>query len=66
MPPPSVTSLAPTSGVAGGQVTISGSGFGSVQGAGALWLGSTLGTVVSWSDTQIVATVAYGEATNGT
>jgi hypothetical protein len=53
-----VTSLSPTSGAGGMQVTISGSGFGTVQGTGTVWLGSTLGAVASWSDTQIVATVA--------
>ena len=39
-------------------MTVAGSGFGSTQGAGKLWLGSTLATIISWSDTQIVATVA--------
>jgi len=39
-------------------VTISGSGFGTPQGTGTVWLGSTLATVVSWSDTQVVAQVA--------
>ena len=63
--PPTITSVSPTSGAAGMQVTISGSDFGSAQGTGAVWLGSTLGTVVSWSDTQVVATVA-SNATSGT
>jgi hypothetical protein len=57
---PAVTSVSPAAGQAGAQVTVSGSGFGSVQGTGALWLGSAPGAVVSWSDTQIVATVAAG------
>ena len=61
-PVPAVASLSVTSGAAGAQVTISGSGFGAVQGTGAVWLGSTLATVVSWSDTQIVATVASNAA----
>jgi hypothetical protein len=56
--PPSITNLTPTSGAAGVPVTISGSGFGATRGAGTVWLGSTLGAVMSWSDTQIVATVA--------
>ena len=55
---PSISSLTPTSGASGVQVTISGSGFGSTQGTGNVWLGSTLAAVVSWSDTQVVATVA--------
>ena len=55
---PSITSVTPTSGASGTQVTISGSGFGSAHGTGTVWLGSTLGVVVSWGSTQIVATVA--------
>jgi hypothetical protein len=59
---PAITSITPTSGVAGTQVSISGSGFGSAQGSGKVWLGSTYGTVVSWSDAQIAATVAPNAA----
>lgn len=55
---PHITTLTPTSGTAGTQVTISGSGFGAVRGKGSVWLGSTLGNVVSWADAKIVATVA--------
>ncbi len=46
--------------VSGSQVTITGIGFGATQGDGQVWLGTAAGTVVSWSDTQIVATVAPG------
>ena len=63
--PPLITSLSPTSGAAGVQVTINGSGFGSVQGSGSVWLGTAPGTVVTWSDTRVVATVA-ATATSGT
>jgi len=56
--PPHITTVSPPVGAAGMQVTVSGSGFGSAQGGGTVWLGSTYGTVVTWSDTQIVATVA--------
>ena len=62
---PNITSVTPTSGVAGTQVTITGSGFGATQGSGKVWLGSTYGVVVSWSDTQVVATIASG-AKSGT
>jgi len=55
---PAITSVSPTSGAAGVQIAISGSGFGPSRGTGAVWLGSTYGTVVSWSDTRVVATVA--------
>jgi hypothetical protein len=57
---PSVTSVTPSTGMAGTQVTFTGTGFGATQGSGDVWLGSTYGAVVSWSDTQIVATVAAG------
>ena len=63
---PNVTSLSPTSGPAGTQVTITGTGFGTTQGSGMVWLGTKYATVVSWSDTQVVATVASGSATGGT
>ncbi|HVP51612.1 MAG TPA: putative Ig domain-containing protein, partial [Terriglobales bacterium] len=58
--PPQIDVVSPTAGVAGTQVTIAGTGFGATQGSGNVWLGSTYGTVVSWSDTQVVATVASG------
>jgi IPT/TIG domain/Beta-propeller repeat len=57
---PTITSISPTSGPAGTQVTISGSGFGTSQGNGNAWLGTAYGLVVSWSDSQVVATVASG------
>ena len=62
---PTIASVSPTAGAAGVQVAVSGSGFGSAQGTGFVMLGSTLGRVVSWSDAQIVATVAPN-ATSGT
>lgn len=65
VPPPQITTVYPASGVAGTQVTISGTGFGATRASGGAWLGSTFGAVVSWSDTQIVATVA-SNARSGT
>src|SRR6266404_2273220 len=59
---PSVTHVSPTVGLAGTQVTITGSGFGSPQGSGRVLLGTAFGSVVSWSDTQIVANVAPGSS----
>jgi len=41
-------------------VTISGSEFGSTQGSGVVWLGNLAGVVQSWSDTQVIASVATG------
>ena len=60
---PHTTSVSPTSGGAGTSVTITGTGFGSLQGSGTVWLGSQSATAVSWSDTQVVAVVAYGALT---
>jgi hypothetical protein len=56
--PPTITSLSASTGAPGVSITITGTGFGSDIGLGQVWLGSTYGTVVSWSDTQVVATVA--------
>jgi hypothetical protein len=60
---PYISTVTPGSGAAGAQVTIAGSGFGASQGTGNVWLGSTYGNVGSWSNTQVVATVASGSAT---
>ena len=57
---PTITSITPTSGGVDTSVTIIGSDFGASQNAGQVWLGATYGTVTSWSDTQIVASVAAG------
>jgi hypothetical protein len=60
---PQINSISLTTARAGDQVVISGSGFGSSQGGGNVWLGSTYGVVVSWSDTQVVAAIASGAQT---
>ena len=60
--PPLVTGVSPTSGAAGTQVTITGSGFGATRGNGTVWLGTTLGAVISWSDSQVFATVSTGSS----
>jgi uncharacterized protein (TIGR03437 family) len=61
---PSITSASPTSSLSPGtQVTISGNGFGAFQGSGIVILGNKFGVVVSWADTQIVATLAQGPQT---
>ncbi|PYU86388.1 MAG: hypothetical protein DMG08_29880, partial [Acidobacteria bacterium] len=57
---PVISSVSPNSGVAGTQVMIAGSGFGATQGSGSVWLGTAPGQVVSWSDGQVMATVASG------
>ena len=60
---PQTTSISPTSGGPGTSVTLTGSGFGSLQGSGTVWLGSQSATAVSWGDTQVVAAVASGALT---
>src|SRR5208283_1028900 len=52
-----LTSISPNRGGTGTAVTFTGTGFGAAQGSGVVWLGSTAGLVVSWSYTQVVATV---------
>ena len=59
-----ITNVLPANGVAGNQITITGSGFGTTQGNGLVWLGTAPAAVQNWSDTQILATVASG-ATSG-
>jgi hypothetical protein len=46
-----IASVSPTSGLPGTSITISGTGFGTVQGTGTVLLGSANGQVISWSDT---------------
>ena len=53
----------PTSGAQGSNITLNGSNFGSSQGNGYVNFNGIQGTIVSWSDTQIVVTVPYGATT---
>jgi hypothetical protein len=57
---PHITTTSPSSGAVGASVTINGNGFGASQGSAVVWLGSLAGQVTSWTNTQIVATVAPG------
>jgi hypothetical protein len=59
MPNPTVTGLAPGVATCGSQVTVTGYGFGPSQGSSTVTLGGASATIVTWSDTQIVATVPY-------
>jgi hypothetical protein len=61
--PPSLVSVSPTSGSAGTAVTITGTGFGVVQGASIVSFGGTAATPTSWSNTQIVVPVPSGATT---
>ena len=57
MPNPVITSLSPTSGAESTQVQVNGSGFGATQGSSTISFNAIAATVVSWSDTQILARV---------
>jgi YD repeat-containing protein len=54
-----INSLSPNTGPVGSQVTLNGANFGATQGTSSVsFNGSPAASIVSWSDTQIVATVA--------
>src|SRR5579859_757352 len=58
-PPPTISSISPTTGAVGAQVTLVGANFGATQGNSSVSIGPA-GTINSWSDTQIVFTVPQG------
>src|SRR5580704_2212504 len=60
---PHITTVSPEFGPAGRSITISGSGFGNALGSGIVWLGSMPCVVSTWSDTEIVASVASNAVT---
>ena len=62
-PTPSITSLNPTAGTEGTEVTISGSNFGATEDT-VTFNGTGVSTYTSWSDTRIVVEVPAG-ATSG-
>ena len=62
-PAPVITSLNPTSGVAGAAVTITGTNFGTTQGTSTVKFDGTTAAVTSWSNTSIAVTVPSGAAT---
>jgi RHS repeat-associated protein len=56
IPTPAISDISPNSGVAGGQVTISGSHLGSTQGSSLVYFnGVPAATIVSWQDGRITA-----------
>src|SRR5437660_7565507 len=60
----SVTGVSPNVGPVGSTITITGAGFGATQSNSTANLyGATATSIVSWSDTQIVALVPAGAAT---
>lgn len=62
-PTPAITSLSPTSGRVGSQVTIAGISFGSTQGSSAVMFGGVVAPVGSWTLNNITVTVPGGAAT---
>jgi hypothetical protein len=60
---PNITSLSPTSGLQGAVVTVTGTGFGAIQGASTVTFNGAVATPTSWSDTQIVVPVPTGATT---
>ena len=67
VPHPQITSISPTSGIVGTQITVNGSGFQTTKGSSTVMLMNSTNnftlSVVSWSDSQIVATVPSNAAT---
>ena len=63
-PAPLISTLSATTGAIGSQVTITGSNFGTAQGASVVLLNGAPVTINSWSDTSIVFTIPAG-ATSG-
>src|SRR6266567_454860 len=62
-PAPSITSLNPTSGLAGTSVTIAGANFGATQGTSTVMFNGTRATPTNWSATSIVVQVPAGATT---
>jgi len=63
VPAPSISSVSPTSGAVGASATISGSNFGSTQGAGTISFNGIQASPTSWSATSIVTSVPGGATT---
>jgi regulation of enolase protein 1 (concanavalin A-like superfamily) len=61
---PVITAVSATTGSIGSQVTISGSGFGALQGGSAVLLNGAAATINTWSGTSITITIPPG-ATSG-
>jgi hypothetical protein len=62
-PPPSITSLGPTSGAVGASVTIAGTNFGATQGTSTVTFNGTSGSPTAWTATSITVPVPAGATT---
>jgi len=63
IPPPSITSLTPASGIVGSSTTIAGANFGASQGSSTVTFNGTTGTPTAWSATSITVPVPAGATT---
>ena len=63
LPDALITSLNPSSGAVGTQVTITGANFGATQGTSTVTFNGVAATATSWSATSITVTVPSGAAT---
>ncbi len=62
-PPPSITSLTPSSGAVGTAVTIAGANFGTTQGTSTVTFNGTLASPTAWSASSITAPVPAAATT---
>jgi IPT/TIG domain/Galactose oxidase, central domain len=63
MPAPSITSLSPTSGPVGTEMTITGTNFGATQATSTITFNGTIATPITWSATSILLFVPAGAST---
>jgi Carboxypeptidase regulatory-like domain/IPT/TIG domain len=63
IPPPAISSVSSSSGAAGTQITISGSGFGIAQGSSSVTFNGTAAIPFSWSASSILVPVPAGATT---
>lgn len=63
LPTPTISSLSPTSAVAGSPITITGTNFGATQGTSTVTFNGAAATPSSWSATTIVVPVPAGATT---
>src|SRR6266853_624041 len=63
VPPPSITTLSPTSGAVGAEVAVAGTNFGATQGSGSVSFNGTTSTPTSWSASSISVPVPSGATT---
>jgi hypothetical protein len=60
---PNITNISPTNGSVGTQVTITGTGFGALQGSSTVTFGGVLAPNPNWSDTSITVSAPPGVMT---